>query len=207
MQDHLFLPFDRLGAEASTIQGTGIGLSITKKMIEMMGGSIGFESTAGKGSQFWLEIPASAKEVREKIGIYTTVEMGVSACLTQPFTLLYIEDNPDNMRLMEHIITNNTQSTLIKAHTAESGIELDCQQQPDLVLLDINLPGMDGYEAVVHLKNTPETHNIPVIAVSANAMQSDIDKALKAGFDAYLTKPLSVKHLLGALEKYLSLAA
>ncbi len=203
-QCDLFKPFKRLGREPREIEGTGIGLTITKQIVEMLGGRIGFESEEGKGSTFWVDIPASTKQAAEdrKAGAAGKGVMTVGgeneAALHR--SVLYIEDNPANMRLMEAIIEGVTNTTLLSAHNAELGLELTRKYRPDLILMDVNLPGMDGMEALEEIKRNPDTSAIPVIALTALAMPVDVRAGLKAGFDGYLTKPIDVQEVLKAID-------
>lgn len=204
-QKHLFIPFERVGAETTEIEGTGIGLVITKQLIEMMGGSIGVESQAGIGSDFWVEVNL-IKETKPSIAITTSKdEQSIESETTSvpAKTILYIEDNPINQILIEQIVESLTPHTLILAADAALGLELAKTQSPALILLDINLPGMDGYEALKHLKANEETQHIPVVALSANAMKSDLKKGQTAGFLDYLTKPIDIKQVVSVINKIL----
>lgn len=183
-QSRVFNAFDRLGAERGTVEGTGIGLVITRRIVEAMGGSIGFSSAVGKGSTFWVEFPVCGTP---------DFAMTEAAALSEPLaaqaTLLYIEDNEVNRWVMRRLVASRTSLQLLEAVSAEEGIALARSALPDLILMDINLPGMDGYQALAVLKSMPETCDIPVVAASANAMKGDEHKGLSVGFDAYLTKP------------------
>ena len=209
-QAKLFVPFERLGHETSEIEGTGIGLTVTRELIHLMEGEIGFESEIGKGSSFWIDIPLVQlvlDDEEEDVAPVVTAET-IDLCLPivgakKNYVVLYIEDNPANLRLMEQIINMVPNLELISTHTAELGIEMAEAQHPDLILMDINLPGISGLEALHLLKKKKETHNIPVIAVTAAAMSHQVSEGMKQGFLTYLTKPLQVKKLLGTIHETL----
>jgi PAS domain S-box-containing protein len=200
-QSRIFNAFDRLGTEGGTIEGTGIGLVITKRIVEAMDGSIGFESTEGHGSTFWVEFPTSETVAlsASTVAALASVPEAISQPTARP-VVLYIEDNPMNLRLMQQIFKRKDLE-LRDAHTAEIGIELARAEPPALILMDINLPGMDGYEALKVLKADARTALIPVVAISANAMMGDEERGLAAGFIAYFTKPLDIPSLYDALGK------
>ena len=196
----LFQPFNRLGQESGAEEGTGMGLVVAKQLVELMGGRIGVESTVGKGSEFWVELlrcappqPASGNTPTEE-----TVQPAQES--TKQGTLLYVEDNVANMMLVEHIIAAYTHVNMLSAHYGRRGIELARSHLPDVILMDINLPDISGVEALTILHDDPATRHIPVIALSANAMQHDIERGLDAGFFRYLTKPIKVNELLNALD-------
>lgn len=198
----VFQPFDRLGREAGDTEGTGIGLTITKRLIEVMGGSIDFESEVGKGSTFWIELPMTVAADRNSVSdgsIDTELGPANTVASGGAKTVLYVEDNPANLRLMERIIGRLPAYTLISTHTAELGLDLARQHQPSIIILDINLPDMSGLEALAHLHKSPETKDIPVIALSANAMPGQVQKGLEGGFRYYLTKPINISELVEAL--------
>lgn len=205
-QEKLFKPFERVGAEATEIEGTGIGLVITKRLIELMGGVIGFESQPGRGSTFWVEIKLAKDDTQQ----YETTTLAQNEVTLEKDnnsslkTILYIEDNPANLMLVTKVIDKQTSYNLISAPNAYLGINLAESEIPDLILMDINLPGINGYEALKQLQIKPETQKIPVIAVSANAMKRDIDKGKAAGFTEYLTKPFVISELLKAITEAVS---
>ena len=203
----LFQPFNRLGQEASAEEGTGIGLVVTKRLVELMGGAIGVESTVGKGSVFWIELVVAAAPQR----VVGEAELVV---LSQPHvqngaalrTLLYVEDNPANLQLVQEIIARRPDIRLLTAVTGNLGIELARASRPDVILMDINLPGMSGTEAMKILHKDPATAHIPVVALSANAIPRDIERGLEAGFFRYLTKPIKVNEFMEALNVALKYA-
>lgn len=201
-QEEIFQPFSRLGAETTDIEGTGIGLTISRNLAQVMGGKLGFESVLGQGSQFWIDMPGSAGTRRGDV--HELQKDDALPSLEQKCTVLYVEDNADNLRLMEHVIAMVPGATLISAHTGELGIEMAEIHHPNVILMDINLPGINGDEALRRLRAMEVTSKIPVIAVSADAMPADIRRGLEAGFDAYLTKPINlaevVQHIKMAAE-------
>jgi len=206
-QDGLFMPFERLGLETSDIEGTGIGLTITRNLVRLMGGEVGFESRVGTGSTFWIEMPLPNVEKTPQLETSQTKEdtkVDLSAPLgdaTTQYSVLYVEDNPANLALMQQIFQNVPNLDVITTHTAELGIEMAQAHQPDCILMDINLPGMNGDAALRHLKNLEETRHIPVVAVTADAMAHQVAKGIQAGFLAYLTKPLQITELFGVVSE------
>jgi signal transduction histidine kinase/CheY-like chemotaxis protein len=207
LQDKLFLPFERLGHELGQIDGTGVGLSITRQIVEKLGGQIGFESEQGRGSHFWVDIPISSKQAETADDDAVTDDVDGRSDITSAGsvsrTLLYIEDNPDNLHLVEAIVGQYKNLHLLSAANALTGYDLATSKQPDLILMDINLPGMNGLQAMKRLRNTPETRHIPVIALTSSSMPQDIEAGLQAGFDGYLTKPIKVSELMHAIDKAL----
>lgn len=201
----LFQPFERLGAEFSDVEGTGIGLAISRRIINLIGGAIGVDSTPGEGSTFWIELERAVESPQsvplESAGLSEDVESRISG--GKEFTVLHIEDNPANLRLMEHLFKSRPDINMLSTMTPNQGLELAAVHQPDLILLDINLPEMDGYEVLKLLKKGVKTKHIPVVAVSANAMFSDIKKGKMAGFDAYLTKPIKIDELMSTVDELL----
>jgi PAS domain S-box-containing protein len=203
----LFQPFNRLGQEASGEEGTGIGLVTTKRLIELMGGVIGAESTVGTGSTFWVELTLST-EVHSSGGIAI-----VSAAAQAPVqtdaplrTLLYVEDNPANLMLVEDLIARRPDVRLLCARDGNRGVEIARDSRPDVILMDINLPGISGIKALRILAEDPTTAHIPVVALSANAIPHDIEKGLEAGFFRYLTKPIKVNEFMNTLDEALKFA-
>lgn len=204
-QDRLFTAFDRLGEERGTIEGSGIGLNLAKRFVETMGGTIGYENLDGKGSCFWVEFPIAGQitEAPEDDALIPSVSR--SGARSARRVVLQIEDNPMNVRLMQQIFIIRKEMELRDAPTAELGIEMALADPPSVIIMDINLPGMDGYTALKVLKSDPRTAHIPILAVSANAMLGDAEQGIAAGFVAYLTKPINIKDLFDALDKAVSL--
>lgn len=200
--DQLFDPFNRLGAEHGEVEGTGIGMTISKKLMEVMNGSIGVESIVGEGSTFYIQLPACHNRpgMEEPINIPKAGNKTLTSEGFSPFTLLYIEDNAANLKLIEDILTDYPEVTLITATHAETGLNMARASKPDLILMDINLPDIDGIEALKRLRNFEETHAIPVVAISANAMEKDIQRAMAQGFKTYITKPIDIRKFRSIIE-------
>ncbi len=197
----LFQPFNRLGQESGSEQGTGIGLVVSKRLVELMGGEIGVESTVGTGSVFWVDLhPAHAPRL---ISVATELKAAVLAHASTDaprHTLLCVEDNPANLMLVEKLMERRPDIRLLVAKDGVRGIETARAERPDVILMDINLPGISGLIALGILAEDPQTAGIPVIALSANAMPGDIQKGLAAGFFRYLTKPIKVNEFLETLD-------
>jgi len=196
----LFQPFNRLGQESSCEEGTGIGLVVTKQLVELMGGAIGVESTVGVGSEFWIDL---LRDVTPQLAAGNAMS-SEPALQTQenatPRILLYVEDNPANLMLVEQIIESHPQVRMLSARDGNLGIALARAHLPDVILMDINLPGISGIQALKILRKDPATMHIPVVAISANAMPRDIEKGLEAGFFRYLTKPIKINEFMNALD-------
>jgi len=207
MLDKLFQPFNRLGREKSAEEGTGIGLVMSKRLVELMGGTIGVESTVGAGSVFWFEL---APEAAPQLTLDSAAPAEVVAQLVRPEatlrTILYVEDNPANLRLVEQLIGRYPNMRLLSAGDGKSGIALAQAHRPDVILMDINLPGISGIEAMAILRVDPATAHIPVVALSANAMPRDVNKGLKAGFFSYLTKPINLDEFIKTVNEALEFA-
>ncbi len=207
-QRHIFEPFNRLDADHSEAEGTGIGLSITQRLMELMDGSIEVRSTVGEGSTFSIELP-EGEEVQEtdesllQAGLALDSDPENGQDPEKRFTLLYVEDNPANLEVVRELLEFRKDLKLLTTSQAHSGIELARSHRPHLILLDIHLPELDGLGILKRLKAREETRSIPVIAVSANAMESDIQRALSVGFDAYVTKPFDLQVLMKEIDHIL----
>lgn len=201
--EELFQPFSRLGAETSEIEGTGIGLSITQKIVELLNGEIGYWSKPDEGSTFWIELPAaSVFSIQNEASVRGSNTSDDNKKLHG--RLLYVEDNPANLQLMRMLINRYEGLELLSADTAELGLDIAEEQQPEIIIMDISLPGMDGFEALSLLKKREKTRHIPVIALSANAMADDIARGMKAGFTHYLTKPIDMREVITTIRDVLT---
>lgn len=203
---HLFEPFNRLGQEEGAEEGTGIGLVVTKQLVELMHGAIGVDSAIGAGTTFWVELAASAEPVLE-MAAFDPSSYSDPQISAEPRTLLYVEDNPANLNLVEQLITRRPDLKLLTAIDGYAGIQLARTYTPDVILMDINLPGVSGFGCLKILQEDPSTAHIPVMALSANAMPRDIEKGEEAGFFRYLTKPINVAQFMDALDMALAFAA
>jgi PAS domain S-box-containing protein len=197
----LFQPFNRLGKEATTEEGTGIGLVVTKRLVDLMGGAIGVESTPGRGSVFWIEFKATIAPL-----LTTTLAGSVAVAppaLTEGVrrrTVLYVEDNPANLELVGQLVARRSDLHMLSAADGKLGIEFARSYLPEVILMDINLPGLSGIEAMKILRADAATRHIPIIALSANAVPHDIERALQSGFFHYITKPIVVGRFMEALD-------
>ena len=204
----LFQPFNRLGQETGREEGTGIGLVVSKRLVELMGGEIGAESVVGIGSVFWVKLNAAdpcglALDERELMALPTITPTPDVA----PFTVLCVEDNPANLLLIQKLVARRPEIRLLSAGDGLRGIEIAKSARPDAILMDINLPGISGLAALRILADDPATATIPVIALSANAMPRDIDRGIEAGFFRYLPKPIKVAEFMETLDMALKLSS
>ncbi|NQV82470.1 MAG: response regulator [Rhodospirillales bacterium] len=210
-QGQVFEAFSRLGHENSDIGGTGIGLTITKDLVEAMGGAIGFESTQNFGSTFWLEFPIVSGALSEKNGAAPVTAVAAAPTAvpgndTSPkvkHTVLCVEDNPSSLKLMKMIIDRIPGVSMISAHTGELGVDMAEIHRPDLIFMDINLPGMNGFQALERLKASKTTQDIPVVALTALASNREREQGLQSGFEYYLTKPFKVEEISAVLQRSL----
>jgi PAS domain S-box-containing protein len=202
-RDKVFEPFQRAGQETGPIEGTGIGLTITKRLAEMMTGRVGFTSEVDLGSAFWVEMPVHRRPTAETAQPRPAAGGSRLASSTVRHKVVYIEDNPSNIAFMRDLVEDLPSVELLTAPTAEIGLELIRSHSPQVVIMDINLPGMSGFDAVQRLREWPETRSIPVIGLSAAALLKDTTRAKDAGFYRYLTKPVKVAELTRTLEELL----
>jgi PAS domain S-box-containing protein len=201
----LFQPFNRLGQEANAIEGTGIGLVVTKQLVELMGGTFGVESVVDVGSIFWMELTAcKMPELIYSKNSEGHPESGPEASSHNDalavHTLLYVEDNPANLALVEQLVARRADLKLISAVNGHLGIQLARAMRPDVILMDINLPGISGFGVLTLVQEDSAIAHIPVIALSANAMPRDVERGMEAGFFRYLTKPIKVNEFMNALD-------
>jgi signal transduction histidine kinase/ActR/RegA family two-component response regulator len=205
----LFQPFNRLGQEAGDKEGTGIGLVVAKRLVELMEGVIGVDSTVGLGSVFWFELlPLAEPHLAPQGGDAMVSHGSLMGCEggQNQATLLYIEDNPANLKLVRQIIARRPTIRLLTATDGYKGIGIAREARPDVILTDINLAGINGFEVLDILRSDSSTAHIAVIALSANAMPRTIEKGLKAGFFSYITKPIKVDEFMEALDRALEFA-
>ncbi|RQP21429.1 ATP-binding protein [Piscinibacter terrae] len=211
--DLLFQPFNRLGQEFGATEGTGIGLVVTRRLVELMGGEIGVESTPGVGSVFWIELradedmpSATAQPLPAAPAVRVGMEADSAVSHAKVRTVLCVEDNPASLRLVQEVLAGRSDVQLLSASNGRLGVELARAHLPAVILMDNNMPEMSGREAHAILRNDPRTANIPVIALSADAMRRSVENGMAAGFFRYLTKPVDVEQLLKAVDEALGQA-
>jgi CheY-like chemotaxis protein/anti-sigma regulatory factor (Ser/Thr protein kinase) len=203
----LFQPFNRLGKEGDGEEGTGIGLVVTKRLMELMDGEIGVQSEAGVGSVFWIELAlCSPARIDPADCVQAAPPAPGDAADPVRYTVLYVEDNPANLDLVEQILARRGNVRLLSAANASIGIEFARSHVPDVILMDINLPGINGTDAMRILHAGSRTAHIPVVALSANAVPRDIERGKEAGFLDYITKPIKVSAFLETLDAALALS-
>lgn len=192
----LFVAFQRLGAEQDEIEGTGLGLLVTKGLVEAMGGRVGVESQVGQGSNFWLELQESEVSAASRDDADSEfAPASLPPTFSDTRTVLYIEDNASNMRLVERML-RRPDIRLLSSVDGNRGLALAQEHRPDLILLDLNLPGLSGEEVLEQLRADPDLETIPVVIVSADAMPGQRERLLQAGARDYLTKPIEVNRFL-----------
>ncbi|MDX2101572.1 MAG: PAS-domain containing protein [Alphaproteobacteria bacterium] len=204
LQPSVFQAFNRLGQENSAVEGTGIGLNITRRLVEMMGGQIGFESLVGVGSTFWVDLPLAEADPEPLLPVdQPLLPAAVAGTRERTRHVLYVEDNPSNLALMRKVILRLPRIRLTTEEDGARGLAAALADPPDLIILDIHLPSMTGFEILAVLRNHPATSGTPVLALSAAAMPEDVERALEAGFDRYLTKPINVLDVVKTVEELL----
>ena len=199
----LFKPFERIGLEQTTTEGSGLGLAVVKKLVEAMNGKVGVESEYGVGSTFWIELPHTENQTKSLDGSENFGE-NLANTTDKTGTILYIEDNNSNIELIEQILNYQRPNIQLISHTnGKQAVSLCTDHKPDLILLDLNLPDIHGSEVLVLLQNQIETKDIPVVIISADAMPQQLNKLLKAGARNYLTKPLDIAEFLKVIDNFL----
>lgn len=202
---HLFEVFNRLGQEHSGVVGTGIGLVMCKRLVELMDGQLGVESTHGKGSDFWVELPLASSEFGDFATLPAPTLEGVPASALGQ-TLLHVDDNPSNLELVAQLLAQRPHHRLLSATLGTLGIEIARAHRPSVIFMDIDLPDINGIEVLKILQADPATAHIPVVALSACAMPHEIETGLKAGFYRYVTKPIRVHEFFTSLDEALLLS-
>jgi PAS domain S-box-containing protein len=203
-QNQVFEPFNRLGREADGTEGSGIGLTITRQIVELLGGAIGFKSQENIGTSFWADFPIAGPSPESEIPAAAKRATFAQVSDSSERQILYVEDNSSNLQLMEELLATVPHLNMLSAQTAALALDIAREHQPDLILLDINLPEMNGFEVLKRLQSEPETMHIPVIAVTAAAMPNEVEMGLQAGFKEYITKPIDIVTVLNAIDRHLA---
>ena len=199
LQSRLFIPFDRLGVEARGVEGTGLGLALSRRLMEAMGGTIGLDSAEGRGSAFWIEL-AETVSPDQRSGLASSIEPRAAPFGEPAGTILYVEDNPSNLRLVERVLAEHTALRLIPAMQGRLGLALAREHHPDLILADLHLPDISGEDVLREVQADPALRGTPIVIVSADATPAQVKRLLAAGARAYLTKPIDVQELLAVIE-------
>lgn len=199
----IFVPFERLQAAQAAVEGTGLGLALSKGLVEAMGGTIGVESTEGQGSTFWVELQQAVPAAEEFAEMEATKMAAQDGAPRRIRTILYVEDNISNLKLIEHAMTRRPDIRLITAMLGRLGLDLAREHRPDLILLDLHIPDLRGDELLRQLREDPRTKDIPVIMLTATATPKEVERLTAAGARAYLTKPVDIKALFGKLDEIL----
>jgi CheY-like chemotaxis protein len=205
-RDQLFVPFARLGAERTGVEGTGLGLALSQRLAHAMGGALGLESSGPGGSVFSVELPAAPNPLADRPALAARGERA-SGAPGVPATLLYVEDNLANLTLVETVLLPRPEWRVIPALQGRLGIELAVEHAPDVVLLDLHLPDMHGADVLRRLRADPRTAGTPVVVISADATPRTVDALAADGADAFLTKPLDVRAFVQTVERLLARAA
>jgi len=201
----LFTPFERLGAEQTGVEGTGLGLALSKRLLEVMGGSMGVENNPDRGATFWMELPLVKDPVAQaQTAIADLPNTAAPVPQQRQRIVLYVEDNLSNITLIEHIIVHRPHVKLVAAMQGRLGLDLAREHRPDLILLDLHLPDISGEDVLQGLRQQPELRNTPVIVISADATRGRIERLLSMGVLDYLPKPLDIKRFLQLLDGCLS---
>ena len=200
-QSTLFEPFVRGNEQYQTIDGVGIGLNITRRLVGLMGGTIGFTTETNRGSEFWIDLPTDPVErvARPDVAVMEAGSPPSDPAGVEATKVLYVEDNPANQALMQDIVDRLADTEFILAETGQAGLDMARTLKPDVILLDISLPDMNGFEVLRNLRRDFATKDIPVVAVTANAMPKDIELGREAGFTDYLTKPVKLDQIHDAI--------
>ena len=200
-QSRLFNPFDRLDAEQTRVEGTGLGLALARRMVEHMGGILGVESVVDEGSTFWVELPTAESPVEQEERANEAIAAVAPMVSAEARVVLYIEDNPSNTRLVTRIVARRPAIRLLSAASGELGLKMAREHRPDLILLDLHLPDISGDQVLAALRSDACTSEIPVGMLTADALAETREHMLAAGVRAFLTKPIEVRTLLGALDQ------
>jgi CheY-like chemotaxis protein len=197
----LFTPFDRLGAEQSTVEGTGLGLALCQRLMKAMQGSIGVNSSVGKGSTFWVELPRAASPLERVLSGKRNGSESKEFASTDKRKILYVEDNLSNVTLIEHMLREQPEIQLITAMQGQLALDLARKHSPDVILLDLHLPDLPGWDVLSQLQREETTRHIPVVIISADATSGQIERLMAAGAHAYLTKPIQIPEFFEIIEK------